>query len=190
MISEGINEAVIFEDDVEFGYSLNNILSLIEKFPKNWEVILLGHHAAISRGIQTSSSFFRKTHIVDKYFLARPIEKGYGTYAYMINRNGALKLLQKLDKLSKPIDHYTGDSQYVNLYVVTPPVVKISHEMSEKHHSMHERTRLDMELKKQIQLGKPQNNSTLFIKINSFIRSFKRELRKFYMKMKPLKDYQ
>ena len=41
--------------------------------------------------------------------------------------------------IDKPIDHYTGDSDDVNVYTVNPPVVQIHSHLSDVHHSMDDR---------------------------------------------------
>lgn len=140
MIDENIEQALILEDDIEFCDDIEKALHNIELFPKNWEVILLGHHSRAGRDIETRASIWWKQHISTKYTLVRPSENGRGTYGYMINNRGARRLLNKLDQFYKPIDHYTGNDKEVNVYAISPVAIKIHTEMSDHYHSMDDRT--------------------------------------------------
>lgn len=146
IIDENISEALILEDDIEFDKSLLDILNIKENFNDNWDVILLGHHTRNSRDIDTLSSFWQKKDLIGDYKLLRPCEIGYGTYGYLITQNGAKKLLKELSIIEKPIDHFTGDSQYINLYVINPAPIKIHEHISSSFHSMQERTELQKNL--------------------------------------------
>ena len=139
MIDESIEIALILEDDIDFDENLINLLDRKVNFTDNWELILLGHHTGNSRKVDTKSSFWNQKKLMYKYSLVRPCEKGYGTYGYLIKKNAAKKLLKYLKVISKPIDHYTGDSRYLNLYTINPAPIKINEFFSDNFHSMKER---------------------------------------------------
>jgi len=140
MIDEEIEQALILEDDIEFSDDIKNVFDSMDLFPKNWEVLLLGHHSHTARDDETKASIWWKQHISTEYKLIRPSEKGKGTYGYLINNRGAKKLLGTLDQYYKPIDHYTGNDKEVNIYAISPVQIKIHTEMSDQHHSMDDRT--------------------------------------------------
>jgi len=126
MIDENIEMALILEDDVDFDNKLVKSLREINKLPYDWEVILLGHHTGSSREIRTQWSIWYKQIISEEFILRRPCEVGYGAYGYYLNRKGAEKLYNHLDLIRLPIDHYTGNYRYINLYVVQDPLVLIN----------------------------------------------------------------
>ncbi len=143
MINKKMDMALILEDDIEFDADLLKILNKVEYFNDDWELVLLGQHTATSRDKDTLSSIWARKSIVNGYKLVHPCEKAYGTYGYMITRNGAKKLLRHLDIIVKPIDLYTGSRTYSNLYTVNPAVIRIHDDLSDNYHSMHDRAKLD-----------------------------------------------
>ena len=147
IINENISQALILEDDIEFNEDLIFILKKISLFPKNWEVILLGHHTHFSRIVDTRYNLWsKKINIYKNYFVLRPSELGYGTYGYVVNTVGAKKLLNQTERIMKPIDHYTGDDSINNLYIINPSIIKINDYMSENMHSMEDRKEITNKL--------------------------------------------
>lgn len=142
LVDGGIEKALILEDDVEFDDDLLAVLNRIEGFPKDWEVVLLGHHAGGSRNKTTLASMWGQKCLVGNSRLVRPCEVARGTYGYLINQKGARKLIEATYELVKPIDHYTGDSAYTNLYAINPPVIHIHEELSTEYSSMNGREAL------------------------------------------------
>jgi len=140
MIDENIKQALILEDDIEFSNDIVKIFDSIDLFPKNWELMLLGHHSHAGRDIETWASIWWQQNITKEYKIIRPSEIGKGTYGYLINNRGAKKLLSKLDQYYKPIDHYTGNDKEVNIYAISPAPIKIHADMSDNYHSMEDRT--------------------------------------------------
>jgi len=145
LIDQNIEQALVLEDDVEFDERLIHVLGSINTFPSNWEIVLLGHHGGESRFNNTKGSLWDRKIILNNYKLVRPSELAYGAYGYLINKRGASKLLAELELMAKPIDHYTGDSYYINLYAVSPPVIGIHEDLSDNFHSMEERKELQAE---------------------------------------------
>jgi len=138
IIDEKIEQALILEDDIEFSNDIEMIFSNISLFPKNWEIVLLGHHSG-TRNIETRANIWWRRYISTKYILMRPSGIGYGTYGYLINNKGAKKLFSTLQQYHKPIDHYTGNDKEVNVYAISPAPIRIHTEMSDHHHSMEDR---------------------------------------------------
>lgn len=139
MISEGIDVALVLEDDIDFDEDLPDLLHRIDEFPDDWDVVLLGHHSAWSRDQDTAYSIWGKRRLNCRYSVVRPVEMGCGTYGYLIRVTGAKKLVADTRVLYQPIDHYTGSDENVNLYMVHPPVIRIHQHLSDHHHSMHDR---------------------------------------------------
>lgn len=183
IINEKIEVALVLEDDISFDMNLSVILKSLAKLPNDWEVLLLGHHTYSSRHKDTISSKWWKKKFIDKFFISRPAEMGLGTYGYLINLNGAKKLLNELNTIYKPIDHYTGNDKEVNVYMITPSPIKVYDEMSELFHSMSDR--------KESQSNLTNQNNNLIKKYLKYFKVFNLILflRDLFRQIKPLKKY-
>jgi len=142
MIDNNIKEALILEDDIEFDNKLLGLLSKKSLFPKNWELVLLGHHTGSSSYLSTRSSIWWKKNLYNDFNLKIPSEVSKGTYGYLINQNGAKKLFDELREIKMPIDHYTGDNKFTNLYIIKPEIIKINKVMSDEMTTMSDRENL------------------------------------------------
>ncbi len=152
MVNENISEAIVFEDDINFNKDLLEIFHRINNFPNNWNLILLGHHSCVRRDQETHYSFWGKKNLDNKYKIVRPTEDVCGTYGYILKLEAAKNLLSSLETIEKPIDHYTGVDEKLNLYIVDPAVVKINDFLSNTYHSMEDRTELQYTVQKKQKL--------------------------------------
>ncbi len=151
MIDEDIELAMIFEDDVEFDDELMTIIKNMDSFPTYWNLVLLGHHACKSRNIETGYSFWGQSRVTNKYKLARPYEMGCGAYGYLLKKSAAKVLLDELNVIDRPIDHLTGSDEKLNLYVLIPTVIDIHQDLSDNHHNMEDRKKLQEKFKQESQ---------------------------------------
>jgi len=142
MVDERIGRALILEDDVVFNDDLLKILDGVNHFPDNWNTILLGHHSEKGRDIETLYSFLGRKKLNKQHSFVRPTECACGTYGYIVNLDAATILLDDLKVIYKPIDHYTGVDQALNLYTVNPAVITPHDFLSDHCHSMHERNQM------------------------------------------------
>jgi len=126
MLSENIEVALIFEDDVDFRFSENYLKDLIKKLPNDWECLMLGHHTKRSRDIDTLASVWFQLKLNDKEKIVRFAESPFGAYAYLINLSGAKKMLKEYEIINKPIDHW--NDRIINLYGINPSVVNVDDE--------------------------------------------------------------
>jgi len=136
---DSIGISLVLEDDIVFGEDLLQVLAQCKLLPNDWGLVFLGHHGEISRDAATLCSLWGGEPLTQNYKLRRPVERVSGTYGYLISRNGAENLLKLSYCISKPIDHYTGNSKLVNLYVIKPPVIRVDDYLSENYHSMADR---------------------------------------------------
>ena len=125
IVDQNIEKAIIFEDDIEIYDGFFDVIESIEKFPNDWELVLLGYHQKIIR-----KYFCCQLSLKDKYRLVRLSDIHTGAHAYLINFRGAKRLLSEAIILNQPIDHYTGDSKFVNLYGCSPRVVNVHNILS------------------------------------------------------------
>lgn len=126
MIHQGIDQAVILEDDVIFDKKLLDVVNKFDRFPSDWECLLLHYHRNSHLKRNYCLSFYGRKKIGGSFKIIRFIKPMHSTAGYMINRPGAQKLLNILSNgIYQPIDHYTGDEKYINLYGILPRIVDI-----------------------------------------------------------------
>jgi len=143
IIDEGIDKAIILEDDIFIQEEYLSILDSLNTFPNNWELILLGHHRGSNKYKKIKPSFWDQTKITPKHKLVRPVQLAFGSYGYLLNYKGAKRLLKELSTFNKPIDHYTGDEEHINMYAILPSIIKLNHSLNMK--SNIEKDRKEME---------------------------------------------
>lgn len=122
MIAEGIERAIILEDDAVLEDGFLQVINEIESFPNDWELVLLGY------GNPKYDCKIKKTNInnLSGYYLYQSIAKISCTHGYIINQNGAKKILNENQKIYNPIDHFTGDYKTVNFYAIYPKIVNVN----------------------------------------------------------------
>lgn len=126
LLKHNIKQAVILEDDIIISPSFIDSLSMIDYAPKDWELILLGHSDS-----PTGLGHFCKVNIPlahnpTQFLIGKPIITVGGTYGYIINQNGANRILSQIGKFYQALDNYTGDYKYTNLYSVYPHTVRVN----------------------------------------------------------------
>lgn len=125
MLKEDIKQAIIFEDDAVIEEGFMEVISQINHFPNDWELVLLGH-------IETKYDCkIKRTTInnLSNYYFYQSIAKLYGAHGYIINQIGAQKILDANQKIYNPIDHFTGDYKFVNFYAIYPKVVNVNNDL-------------------------------------------------------------
>lgn len=148
ILEAGDELAVILEDDVVFDASFKSCLEKIDRLPADWEVVLLGHGAIESVFVEAPASFWRRKDFWGGRKCVRFSEFPFGTYGYLINQNGAKKLLEATRSIVKPIDHYTGDETIVNVYGVSPVCIRLDSKLGEQSNIEHQRQLAEAEFAK------------------------------------------
>lgn len=126
--------SIIFEDDVALPWHFKEtIKNIVRSVPSDLDLLLLGYHINPYIKERSACSFWGRHRLYAHYSAVRLIEMGYGTYAYLITKNGAEKLIKTLEseKLVHPIDHYTGNEKYLNMYALVPRIADFSTELAE-----------------------------------------------------------
>lgn len=129
IVKRDLKEAIILEDDAIFNKELIDFINSIDKnLPSDLDLLLLGHYWQQYRDdgytINTPYSLRYKKEI-SKWTIRKIIGRGNGTHGYYINKKGALKLLEKMKKIYIAADHYTSNTNYVNVYAIYPTVVNV-----------------------------------------------------------------
>jgi glycosyl transferase family 25 len=125
MVDENIEKAIVLEDDIVFDNRIHDLLSLLDKFPDDWECVLLHYHRNNPFVKYYCVSLRNRINIGKGLKIVRFIDIMHSTGAYIINTAGAAKLLTSLNQgICKPIDHYTGDDNQLNLYGVYPRIIE------------------------------------------------------------------
>ena len=129
IVSDNIEDAVILEDDAIFDEKLIEFLKHKSEFPKDLELLLLGHHRQTYNddGFRIESPYSLRFDLqIENYHIKRLVGRGNGTYGYYINKNGAKRLLSVMEKIFLPSDLYTSNERYVNVYALFPTLVDFS----------------------------------------------------------------
>ena len=142
MEEEGLEKAVILEDDAVVCDDFPAILKHLDEVPPHCECLLLGYDADIVREIFLYTSFWGSRKYFGKYRLKRFVKVAFGTYGYMITLQGARKLLAQIETVDKPIDHYTGGLEVLNLYGLSPRCVTVPRQDLENSSIVKERNEL------------------------------------------------
>jgi glycosyl transferase family 25 len=125
MLDENIETAVILEDDIEITSDIHAILNAKKHYPEVWDILLLGYYSETKTERRSINSFWGKVSLTTSVKAVRLTETAFGTHGYMINIDGAKKLVSKLCKIIKPIDHYTGTEHYLNMYAASSRVITL-----------------------------------------------------------------
>lgn len=157
MVANDVPLALILEDDIDFDCSYEQLCSLVQKFPSDWECVLVGHHSRISRSEEGIASFRGRIRVSKHHSIVRFVDRPAGGYAYFISQKGAEKWLREFEVITAPTDYW--ESRKINLYGISPAIVKISSDY--EFGSM-----LDIERQNQsINMVKTKKNRSIFIKI-------------------------
>jgi glycosyl transferase, family 25 len=123
MVAEKIELACILEDDNDFSRDFKELLFNDHLNIKEWDLLYLGHHS----GSVTKGAEIRKKKQVTPYnfWIGEAVEVPYGSYAYVINLNGAKKILNGAFPLRTPFDRYIGNylTTGIRTFLLSPPCV-------------------------------------------------------------------
>lgn len=158
IILENLPYALILEDDIKIESELNHFIASLNLLPSDWELVLLGHYAGhdfnnMALEIPSSSSFWHRKKLFNHYTLVRLSRQSYGAHGYLISYKGAEKLLKELESFYMPIDHYTGNDKFINLYAIEPVLIKLNLEDSSNS-----------------SIGNRENNKDKFFVIKIFLK--------------------
>ena len=184
IVDKKIPVALILEDDIVLNENFPTLLENIDKFPKNWELVLLGYHSCRSRSDLPVMNVFHRKKISDCCQLVRLSEVAHGTYGYLITLKGAAKMLNILQKITMPIDHFTGVDKYVQMYAVSPVVVDINEDLDRYSAIAEERDKTE--------ISSHATPLKTFLKKTVFyepLKIVKKILRKILLSVKPIRRY-
>lgn len=140
MIDSDIEMALILEDDVNFSFNQNDLKNLINQLPQDWECVMLGHHTKRSRHIDALPSVWQQKKISQTHKLVRFAEDPVGAYGYLINKNGARKMLAEYKVIYKPIDKW--NDKKLNIYGIIPSMVLVDDNFISDSFLSHERAKV------------------------------------------------
>lgn len=177
IVNENIPYAIILEDDVIFGEEFSETVKSILSSDENWELILLGHHKDTYKRLSSPVSVWGRSYVNSKFTLNYLADFGFGTYGYMITLKGAKKLLVELNKIQKPIDHYTSDGSTVNVYALSPTVINVNEGfdtlIDDSKTRKNSNDRLSVVLLKKVGIVDIAVRLKIFIKVLKPIRKYK-----------------
>ncbi len=187
IIKDGVEHAIILEDDIIFDKGFMGFLNKRNNIPEDCDLLLLGHHPAESRDTPSRFSYWYKHPLLKHQIIRRPSEPCYGTYGYYLTKQGAKKLLAHLSKVTLPIDFLTGNSNIVNLYIMQNPIILIHEQLSKISSLDEDRDSLTSSI---INNKKTFSRKVLeFIGLNTIINNSIISFLSFLHKIKPLRKY-
>ena len=176
IVDEHIAYAIIFEDDATLEKNFSIVVKSIMAAPLSWELVLLGHYKDNLKGLKSPISLWHKQRISSKFLLGRLVDFGFGAHGYMITLKGAKKLLIELGEIYRPLDHYTPDSNILNIYALSPTVVSAQNSFE---------TLIDDEKVRQ----KNNDRLTVILLKKIGVISTAISIKSFLKKLKPIKKY-
>lgn len=186
MINNNINRSIIFEDDICIDDDFKLVMNYLHRIPENFDIVLFGSQTDLELDREPYYSYWYGRKITEKYECVRLVQATYGTYGYLVSLQGAKKLVEKLSSITKPIDHYTGRDEYVNLYAISPRIVR--HQHIQGGRAGIQKERMDMTT---LYGNIPSKYYLLLKKIFKYFGVFEfiRNLRYFFYRIKPLRKY-
>lgn len=165
VLEENIENALILEDDIQIDKNILDVFENINNFPKDWECILLSYYSETYYKKKYCINYSSRKKISNNLkvgrFVTSPMISGAG---YIINKAGARKLLNAIgEKIKKPIDRYTGDEKYINLYGVVPRLIKVDPYYGEQSNLEFERSHL---------MGYNENNKSFSLFIRRYLKKY------------------
>jgi glycosyl transferase family 25 len=175
IIEDSIDEAIIFEDDIKFD---NNFINFYKKWVKNsnnvkFDILKLGYSNGTSFDYNKSVNYNLFT--ISNYcssLIVRPIERTYGSFAYIITKEAASMILPLLDANIKPFDVFLQELPLynINLYILKKQICFPDFEFDSLIRDKHTFLQVNITEKG---LNKNQNlKQKLSIKLSSIKRQF------------------
>jgi len=123
LIDSGLEEAIVLEDDARLEPALREAVERRNRLPEGWDLIHL--HIGNPDRLPIVSVWGKRS-LGGSYRCVRFTTPVDGSYAYLLRRSGAEKILKHGYPVRLPADHYTGGSRrsnmHLNLYGIDPPV--------------------------------------------------------------------
>lgn len=131
--------AVVLEDDVKFDKNIHQqVKSLVASAPANWSVIYLGCHASLKTDFFKPCRPENNPAVKNASMVELSHECVAGTWAYVVNRATARKLLTNSLPIEAPIDYaiknqFLRDQKFgeFHAYCAAPEIVHMSGAVSE-----------------------------------------------------------
>lgn len=118
IVSEGIPECVVLEDDIFIGKMFKSVLEMRSRLPKDWDLV---NFCTDARQLPFGEA------LTDIYRASSYLEPANRTSAYLINLRGAKKLLDVAYPIRYEADGLTGRPHLSGLvsYGVSPAIVAL-----------------------------------------------------------------
>lgn len=121
MVREGIDYAIVLEDDCVLSEDFQEIVAQLQKLPVKWDLVRFISRDKVSKQCMPIARFFKH------YMLARITGYPGGAYAYLLSQKGAKKLLSKMQKNWVPVDTLHGQVLRTGLKVFGVVPSPVSH---------------------------------------------------------------
>jgi len=117
--------ALIMEDDIEFSKDILQVLSRTALFPENWDVV----HLSWEHG---QTSLLNRIRLTSRYKMVRFIFHSWGSYAYLVGRRAAARMLEAGRPVIVPPDHLPQGLKSAGLAIfgIDPVCVMLNQELA------------------------------------------------------------
>lgn len=161
LLKSDANAALILEDDAFFDDRLKEFLSHLDELPSDLELLLLGHQRQVYEdGFRIESPYSRRfAKQIGKGILRRLVGNGNGGYGYLLTKKGAKKMLKATQKPFMPVDNYTCNENYINVYAIFPVLI-----WNNPLHMMQSQTQENFKLKQRSRFRKELKKLSIYLK--------------------------
>jgi len=131
MLDEGIDEALIVEDDAVLDPGVPELLAQRQRWPADWEILMLYHGSG-------PVSWWHSQAVSRRFRIGRFALPAYGTVGYLVTQSAARKILALAYPVRVPSDHWTGGhvaTAGLRIYGVDPCCVSHRHGQDALMHS-------------------------------------------------------
>jgi len=124
LIDENIKMACILEDDIECEREFGSFLNYDNLNMVSWDLLYLGHHTQYSEKETWGRN--REKIKLSGFGISEPLELPRGSYAYIITREAAIKILENVYPIRMSMDCYLGNSPAIGIHtrLLTPVIIR------------------------------------------------------------------
>lgn len=174
ILNDNIERAIILEDDAIIGDNFVNVIENINQAaPTIWQLILLGYNEDINGFFSDCQVQVSEPNKSLNFSIKKPLTPAYQTHAYLINQQGAEHLIELIQPLYQPIDHYTAKAKLVSVYCVNPRCVRVNFNLQSSIHTDRELVQKTISISTTVKFLK-QMPALVYITIRAVYRLLKK----------------
>ena len=141
ILDKNYNNSLILEDDIYFDNNYkDNLKKSLNELPNDWDILYLGCGGMCNKKNNNDFLYYMFNIIFYNKINKKNINKKYifvpefptGMFSYAISKNGCIKLLNIINKISYHIDYQISlNHKFINIYAVYPKCIYPNTDTSE-----------------------------------------------------------